>query len=108
MPAGRTFWILVWYGILLLGVLGLGASIYWGRETRWKNLDELLRAIGTTMVSVGMLLLLYGVGRHPGEFLLVAALVCFVLAFVYGRRITPDPGADPPGPTYDDPPRKAS
>jgi len=86
MVAGRGFWIVIWYGIMLLGLLGFGASIYWGRETKWKNLDELLRAIGTIVVSSGMLLLLYGVATGFGEGLLVLALFCFVGAFIFGRK----------------------
>ena len=86
MVAGRGFWIVIWYGIMLLGLLGFGASIYWGRETNWKNRDELLRAIGTIVVSSGMLLLLYGVATGFGEALLVVALVCFVGAFISGRK----------------------
>lgn len=86
MVAGRSFWIVIWYGIMLLGLLGFGASIYWGRETNWKNLDELLRAIGTIVVSSGMLLLLYGVATGFGQALLVAALFCFVGAFIFGRK----------------------
>ena len=86
MVAGRGFWIVVWYGIMLLGLLGFGASIYWGRETNWKNLDELLRAIGTIVVSSGMLLLLYGVATGFGQALLVLALFCFVGAFIFGRK----------------------
>ena len=86
MVAGRGFWIVIWYGIMLLGLLGLGASIYWARETNWKNLDELLRAVGTIGVSTGMLLLLYGVATGFGQVLLVVALICFVLAFIFGRK----------------------
>ena len=89
MVAGRGFWIVVWYGIMLLGLLGFGASIYWGRETNWKNLDELLRAIGTILVSSGMLLLLYGVATSFGQVLLVLALFCFVGAFAQ-RNSLPD------------------
>ena len=101
MVAGRSFWIVVWYGIMLLGLLGFGASIYWGRETNWKNLDELLRAIGTILVSSGMLLLLYGVATGLGQALLVLALFCFVGAFIFGRkegssdRRTKDPTSPP-------------
>jgi hypothetical protein len=86
MVAGRGFWIVIWFGIMLLGLLGFGASIYWARETNWKNMDELLRAIGTLVVSTGMLLLLYGVATGFGQILLVVALICFVLAFIFGRK----------------------
>ncbi len=90
MVAGRKYWILIWYGILLLGVLGLWASVYWARRTAWKNVDEVLRGVGTTLVSVGMLLLLHQpagpLWNITGEILLVDALICFVAAFVLGRR----------------------
>src|ERR1041385_7515632 len=32
MIVGRRYWILIWYGILLLGVLGMVASLHWGRR----------------------------------------------------------------------------
>ena len=90
MVAGRKYWILIWYGILLLGVLGLWASLYWARRTAWKNVDEVLRGMGTILVSVGMLLLLHRpagpLWNTTGEILLVDALICFVAAFVLGRR----------------------
>jgi vacuolar-type H+-ATPase subunit I/STV1 len=98
MVRGRRYWIVIWYGILLLGLLGLLASIYWGRQTRWKNLDELLRSIGTITVSVGMLLLLNRVAESVGQVLLVVSLVSFVLAFIYGRK---HPVPEPP-PESDD------
>lgn len=101
MIIGRTYWILIWWLILAIGVAGLGASIYWGLQTKWKNVEEVLRATGTVTVSVGMLLLLKQISGGAGEILLVASLFCFVLAFILGRR----PGAHPqrrrPG---DDPP----
>lgn len=86
MVAGRSFWIVVWFGIMLLGLLGLGASIYWGRETDWSNVDELLRAVGTIIVSAGMLLLLHGVVTNFGQALLIVALFCFVGAIIFGRK----------------------
>ena|SRR5882724_7506849 len=90
MIVGRRYWILIWYGILLLGLLGLGASAHWGRRTHWRNVDEVLRAAGTVLVSVGMLILLYPL-RWPfaellGEVLLTVALVSFIAAFILGRR----------------------
>ena len=87
MIPGLRYWILIWYGILLLGVVGLGGALYWGRQTHWKNLDEVFRGVGTIMVSVGMLLLLYQVQIGLGQLLLVLALACFVLAFIFGRRV---------------------
>ena len=86
MIAGQRFWILIWYGILLLGVVGLGGALFWGERTQWKNLDEIFRGVGTMAVSIGMLLLLYRVGIGVGQFLLVFALTCFILAFILGRR----------------------
>ena len=86
MIFGHRFWILVWYGILLLGLLGFAASVYWGRQTHWKNLDEFLRAIGTILVSVGMILLLEGVWMLVGQVLLLLALIAFIGAFVQGRK----------------------
>ena len=87
MIAGRRFWILIWIGILLLGIAGLGGALFWGRQTHWKNLDEIFRGIGTISVSVGMLLLLNGVLTGAGQLLLALALTCFILAFILGRRI---------------------
>src|SRR6059036_3861445 len=103
MVVGRRFWIAIWYGILFLGVLGLVASIYWGRQTHWKNTDEVLRAIGTIAVSAGMLLLLNEVAQSAGELLLVASLVIFILAFVWGRRHA-EPAHGNADPTEDDEP----
>lgn len=86
MIAGRQYWIIIWYLILALGLLGLWSSVFWGLRTQWKNFDEVLRAAGTIAVSVGMLLLLNDVGGWVGEALLVASLICFLLALIYGRR----------------------
>lgn len=90
MIVGRRYWILIWYGILLLGILGLVASAHWGRRTRWRNVDEVLRAVGTILVSVGMLILLYPLrwsnGALLGEVLLAVALVSFAAAFILGRQ----------------------
>jgi hypothetical protein len=108
MVAGRRLWIVIWYGILFLGIVGFWASIYWGRHTHWKNLDELLRACGTVTVSAGMLLLLYGVGGWPGQSLLVVALIAFGLAFLLGRRRTQNgepPGESRPETPQEPPPR---
>lgn len=89
MIAGLQYWILIWYGILLLGLVGLGAAVFWGQRTQWKNLDELLRGLGTILVSTGMLLLLYRRQMTLGQLLLVVALACFVLAIIFGRRPEP-------------------
>ncbi|MFZ5622857.1 MAG: hypothetical protein ACOY71_00330 [Gemmatimonadota bacterium] len=98
MIPGHRFWILIWLGILCLGILGFIASIYWGRKTEWKNIDELLRAIGTITCSFGMLLLLKDARipiRYLGQVFLVIALVCFVAAFIVGRRHRlPEPERD--------------
>jgi len=87
MIAGRRYWIIIWYGILLLGLTGLGGALFWGRRTHWKNLDEVFRGIGTIAVSVGMLLLLYQRLVGAGQLLLAVALACFILAFIFGRRV---------------------
>jgi hypothetical protein len=86
MTLGRGFWIIVWYGILLLGLAGLWASIASVRRLHGENLDELLRAIGTTQVSVGMLLLLYGRLPTVATGLLGLALGVFIAAFGAGRH----------------------
>jgi hypothetical protein len=86
MTLGRGFWIIVWYGILLLGLAGLWASIASVRRLHGENLDELLRAIGTTQVSVGLLLLLYGRLPTVATGLLGLALGVFIAAFVAGRH----------------------
>ena len=85
MIAGRRYWILIWYGFLLVGVVGAVASAFWGRQTKWRNLDEILRALGTIMISIGMLLLLYGRGIRTGEILVGVALFLFIGAFWVGR-----------------------
>ncbi len=102
MVAGRRYWIAIWYGILFLGALGLWSSLYWGRQTHWKNTDELWRAIGTITVSIGMLLLLNGVASVLGQVLLVLALVCFIVAFAVGRNTPPPPSAPDALDGYDD------
>lgn len=89
MVAGHGLWIFVWYGILVLGLIGLSASLMWGRRLKWRNLDELLRAIGTVQVSIGMLLLLYGRAQQVATGLLGLALGVFVAAFVAGRNLPP-------------------
>jgi len=85
MIAGRRYWILIWYGFLLVGVAGVIASAYWGRQTRGRNADEILRAIGTIVLSIGMLLLLYGTATLAGQVLIGVALLLFVGAFWAGR-----------------------
>jgi hypothetical protein len=83
---GKRWWILIWYGILLLGVVGLVMAVNWGRHIRWRNLDEILRGVGTISCSLGMLLLLNGSGTGAGQTLLLAALIAFILAFIVGRE----------------------
>jgi hypothetical protein len=119
MIAGRKYWIIIWYGILVLGILGLWASLYWGRRTRWKNLDEILRAFGTILVSVGMLLLLHRPTAPrwglAGELLLLTALATFISAFLLGRSAQRQGGertsgelvAPPPPPEVPPPARPA-
>jgi hypothetical protein len=83
---GKRWWIVIWYGILLLGVAGCVMAVNWGRHTHWKNLDEILRGVGTITCSVGMLLLLHGSGTGAAQTLLLAALIAFVMAFIIGRE----------------------
>lgn len=87
MIAGRQYWIMIWYGILALGVLGLWSALFWARRTRWQNVDELLRAAGTILVSSGMLMLLNSVGGIWGQGLLALSLACFLTALLVGRRM---------------------
>jgi|CXWL01.1.fsa_nt_gi hypothetical protein len=89
---GKRYWIWIWYAILAIGVIGLLAAIDWGRQIKWRNLDEILRGIGTITVSIGMLFLLNGTGRGAGQTLLLASLIAFVLAFAVGR----EPAQSPP------------
>lgn len=109
MIIGRRWWILIWYGILLLGVVGLLAAINWGRQTKWRNTDEILRGIGTIAVSVAFLMLLKGTGGGgSAQTLLLAALIAFILAFVVGREQEKhpirSPGSGDPPPSPDDQP----
>ena len=92
---GKRYWILIWWGILALGVAGLIGAIHWSFKTHWRNLEEVLRGIGTVTVSVGMLLLLHGTGGGAGQTLLLAALIAFILAFAVGRDRKPRGGSDP-------------
>ena len=94
---GRGYWILIWYGILTIGVVGLLAALYWAKQTQGKNFDEILRAVGTITISIGMLLLLYGLDGGAGQVLLVVALLCFIAAIVVGRRTRPPQSARDPG-----------
>lgn len=86
MLFGPTVWIYIWYGIFLLGAVGLVAALYWGRRTHYRNLDEILRACGTILVSSGLVLLLREVWQILGQALLIVAVGCFVSAFILGRR----------------------
>jgi hypothetical protein len=86
MVTGRIYWIWIWCGILFLGVLGLVPALQWARETQWRNLDEVLRAIGTICVSVGMILLLEGTAVPFAYLLLVLAIATFTWAFILGRH----------------------
>ncbi|MGH7703819.1 MAG: hypothetical protein ACREMO_12040 [Gemmatimonadales bacterium] len=102
---GRSYWVWIWYGILVLGALGFFPSLYWGRRTEWRNLDEVLRGFGTICVSIGMILLLQTVAPAVAYTLLLVALGCFIAAFVLGRwpgeggpPEEKDPPLAPPGP----------
>lgn len=93
MIGGHGFWMVVWSAILLLGVVGLWASATWKGEAGWDNLDEVLRAVGTILVSAGMLLLLSGHLVQVATGCLGLAFGVFVAAFVAGRNL-PDPLPD--------------
>jgi len=84
--AGGDVWIWIWAGLLVLGLLGLYGAVQWGRETHWRNLDEVLRGAGTVAVSLGMILLLSGFLQLFGLVLIFLALACFVGAFIVGKR----------------------
>jgi hypothetical protein len=90
--AGGAVWIWIWAGLLLLGVLGLSGAIQWGRETHWRNLDEVFRGAGTVAVSLGMIFLLSGNFQLLGLILILLALAFFVAAFIVGKRT--DEGRD--------------
>lgn len=87
---GKRYWIWIWYGILALGVVGLAVAIDWGRQTRWRNLDEILRGVGTIACAGGFLILLQGEGMGgAGQTLLLSSLIAFILAFSVGREPPP-------------------
>lgn len=98
MIAGRRYWILIWYGFLLVGVAGAVASVYWGRRTHGRNLDEILRAFATILLSIGMLLLLYGTAGAAGRVLVGVALALFVGAFWAGGAVRRHPPSGPQRP----------
>ena len=81
---GRTLWIVLWYAILALGSLGLLGALFWGPDLRWRNLDEILRGLGTVVASAGMLTVLHGASVTLGETLLAFAMLTFVAAYAVG------------------------
>jgi len=83
---GRWIWVVIWCGLLLLGILGLIGAVQWGRETHWRNLDEVLRGAGTVLVSAGMIVFLQDISQIAGIFLMFLSLICFVGAFMAGKR----------------------
>jgi hypothetical protein len=90
--AGGALWLWIWAALLLLGLLGLWGAVQWGRETHWRNLDEVLRGAGTVLVSLGMIFFLSGQLQILGLILILLALTCFVGAFIVGKRT--DEGRD--------------
>lgn len=91
---GRWVWIAIWMGLLLLGAVGLIGAVQWGRETHWRNLDEVLRGAGTVLVSAGMIFFLWDILPLVGLVLMFLSLVCFVGAFMAGKRL--DESTRPP------------
>ncbi len=83
---GRWVWIAIWVGLLVLGTVGLIGAVQWGRETHWRNLDEILRGAGTVLVSAGMIFFLQGISQIVGLLLMFLSLICFVGAFMAGKR----------------------
>ncbi len=83
---GRWIWVWVWGALLVVGLLGLAGALQWGRETHWKNMDEILRGLGTVLVSVGMIFFLKGISQLGGIILIFLALACFVAAMLAGKR----------------------
>ena len=83
---GRWVWIAIWLGLLVLGAVGLIGAIQWGRVTHWRNLDEILRGAGTVLVSAGMIFFLQGISQIVGIGLMFLSLICFVGAFMAGKR----------------------
>ncbi|MCU0621305.1 MAG: hypothetical protein MUC69_07375 [Gemmatimonadales bacterium] len=90
---GLEFWIVCWYAILALGVIGLAGSLLWGPGLRWRNADEILRGIGTVVVSLGMLVVLHWGLVEVGEALLAAAVGIFASAYNVSQRVRPPRGA---------------
>jgi hypothetical protein len=86
MVAGRVYWIWIWWGILFLGVLGLVPALQWARKTHWRTVDEVLRALGTICVSVGMILLLESTAVLTAYLLLATGISLFIWAFTIGRH----------------------
>lgn len=77
---GYIIWVWIWVAMLLLGLAGLVGAAVWGWRTHWRNIDEVLRGLGTVSVSSGMLLLLIGRLIVLAIFLLFLALAFFVVA----------------------------
>lgn len=96
MISGHSYWTWIWAGILVLGVIGLVPALQWGRQTHWKNQDEIARGIGTILVSTGMLLLLQTQLNFFALILLVVALAAFIFAFIRGRRAEKEREKPPP------------
>ncbi len=88
---GRWIWVWVWAALLIVGLLGLAGALQWGRETHWKNMDEILRGLGTVLVSLGMIFFLKGISQLGGIILAFLALACFVAAMLASKRDGDDP-----------------
>ncbi len=88
---GLRFWVFAWYVILLVGALGLIGAWAWGRRTGWRNRDEVVRGVGTILLSLGMILLLNGSALRLGAALVGLATGAFVVAFLQGSKLKRPP-----------------
>ena len=82
---GLEFWIAVWYVILAIGGMGLAGAWMWARRLQWSNWDEVLRGVGTVLISVAMLSFLQFHLVDAGRVLLVLGIASFAMAIRHRR-----------------------
>ncbi len=95
VPALR-FWLVAWYAILVLGILGLTGAVLSGRQFGWRNRNEVLRGLGTVFAAAGMLLLLEGLWPDAAQAALAFGVLCFGGALLLERRRGARPAAAVP------------